>query len=228
MITESVLQTTYSSYASDSETNSDISSLDKDDFLTLLIAQLKNQDPLNPIDNTEFIAQLAQFSSLEQMTLVNENLDEMLESNTDMTDVVSNAMLINYIGKNVTAETDSFTYDGDNAIQLQFVIDSAASYGTLEITDSSGNIKKTVSLDALDEGNYYFEWDGITNLGIEAESGVYSYTIELYDSLGNEVDVSQIFTGVVESVSYIDGEQQLNIGGVFVPFDSVLNIAESK
>ena len=114
MIPESTIPTTYSSYNSDlysAEPNIDVSTLGKNDFLTLLIAQLKHQDPLNPADNTEFIAQLAQFSSLEQMTLMNANLEKSLESNINMTEAVSNAMIINYFGKYVTAETDSFMYD---------------------------------------------------------------------------------------------------------------------
>jgi flagellar basal-body rod modification protein FlgD len=226
MIPESTLPTAYSSYASESETNADISSLGKNDFLKLLIAQLKNQDPLNPADNTEFIAQLAQFSALEQMTLMNGNLEKSLESNTNMTEVVSNAMLINYFGKYATVENDSFVYDGDGSIELKFEIDSAASYGTLEIIDTSGNIIKSVSLDALDSGAYYIEWDGITNKGIQAGPGVYTYSVELFDVAGNEIDVTQMFSGLVESVSYIDGIPQLNVGGVLVPFNNVISITD--
>ena len=149
MMPESIIPTAYSSYGSESEPNVDVSQLGKNDFLTLLIAQLRNQDPLNPASNTEFIAQLAQFSSLEQMTLMNANLEKSLESNINMTEAVSNAMIINYFGKYVTAETDSFIYDGKSPVELRFDLDSVASWGKLEITDESGYIITSVSLDAI-------------------------------------------------------------------------------
>lgn len=228
MMPESIIPTAYSSYGSESEPNVDVSQLGKNDFLKLLIAQLKNQDPLNPASNTEFIAQLAQFSTLEQMTLINANLAQSLENNINMTEAVSNAMIINYFGKYVTAETDSFMYDGKSPVELQFDLDSAASWGTLEITDESGNVIRSVSLDAMEDGANFLEWDGITNMGVKAKSGIYKYSVELYDVLGNEVGVSQMFSGVVEGISYKNGDTQLNIGGVLVPFDRVKDITQNE
>ena len=226
MMPKSIIPTAYSSYGSGSEPNVDVSQLGKNDFLTLLIAQLRNQDPLNPASNTEFIAQLAQFSSLEQMTLMNVNLEKSLENNINMTEAVSNAMIINYFGKYVTAETDSFIYDGNNPVQLRFDLDSVASWGKLEITGESGNIIRSVSLDAMEDGVNFFEWDGLTNTGVQAKSGVYKYTVELYDVSGNEVGVSQMFSGVVDGISFKNGVPQLNIGGVLVPFDRVKDITQ--
>ena len=228
MMPESITPTAYSSYGSESKPNMDVSRLGQNDFLTLLIAQLKNQDPLNPASNTEFIAQLAQFSSLEQMTLMNVNLEKSLESSINMTEAVSNAMIINYFGKYVTAETDSFIYDGKSPVELRFDLDSVASWGTLEITNESGNIITSVSLDAMEDGVNFFEWDGLTNMGVQAKTGVYKYTVELYDVLGNEVEVSQMFSGVVDGISYKNGVPQLNIGGVLVPFDRVKDITQNE
>jgi len=228
MMPESIIPVAYSSYGSESEPNVDVSQLGKNDFLKLLIAQLKNQDPLSPADNTEFIAQLAQFSTLEQMTLINANLAKSLESNINMTEAVSNAMIINYFGKYVAAETDSFMCDGKSPVELQFDLDSAASWGKLEITDESGNVIRSVSLDAMEDGANFLEWDGITNMGVKAKSGVYKYSVELYDVLGNEVGVSQMVSGVVEGISYRNGVTQLNIGGVLVPFDRVKDITQNE
>jgi flagellar basal-body rod modification protein FlgD len=204
----------------------DVSRLGQNDFLTLLIAQLKNQDPLNPASNTEFIAQLAQFSTLEQMTLMNANLEKSLESSVNMTEAVSNAMIINYFGKYVTAETDSFMYEGKSPVELRFDLDSVASWGKLQIIDESGNIIRSVSLDVMEDGVNFFEWDGMTNMGVQAKSGIYKYTVELYDVLGNEVEVSQMFSGVVDGISFKNGVPQLNIGGVLVPFDRVKDITQ--
>ena len=210
------------------ESNFDVSSLGKNDFLTLLLAQLKNQDPLNPTNNTEFVSQLAQFSALEQMTLMNATLEKSLDSNTAMTEAVSNAMIINYFGKYVTAETDSFTYNGKDPVELRFGLDSAVSWGNLEITDESGNIIMSTSLGIMDNGLNTYKWDGVNNIGVKSKSGVYTYTIEAYDFLNYEVGVSQVFSGVVEGISYKDGIPQLNIGGVLVPFDKVKIITENE
>jgi flagellar basal-body rod modification protein FlgD len=208
-----------------SESNMDISTLGKEDFLKLLIAQLKNQDPLNPASNTEFVAQLAQFSSLEQMTAMNTNLEASLNSNTGIAESVSNAMIINYFGKTVTAESEFFAYDGEGTQELQFELERPAAYGTIEVTDEIGNILSSVNLDAMDNGpQFIYEWDGMTSYGTEAKEGVYKYEVKAFDALDNEIGVIHMSTGVVSGISYQGGVTSLNMGGILVPFDKVLNI----
>ncbi len=229
MIPESTISTNYISYESNSTSNGlDVSALGKDDFMRLLFAQLRNQDPLNPADNTEFVAQLAQFSTLEQVTLMNATLEKDLDSNTAMAEAVSNAMIINYFGKYVTAESDTFAYDGENPVELKFDFDSPVSSGELEIIDENGNVILSALMGAMDEGLNTLEWDGVTNLGVNAEPGVYSYNIKAYDSLAQEVGVSQMVTGIVKGISFNDGVTQLNIGGILVPFDKVRVITENE
>ena len=92
--------------------NINTASLGKDDFLKLLIAQLQNQDPLNPADNTEFVAQLAQFSSLEQLTTMNASLEQSIEFNRTVTETINNSMMVNFMGKSVSAESSGFLFDG--------------------------------------------------------------------------------------------------------------------
>ena len=213
---------------SKSKTNFDVSSLGKDDFLTLLIAQLRNQDPLNPADNTEFVAQLAQFSTLEQMTLMNTNLEQSLANNTAMSEAVTNAMVVNYFGKEVAAETDLFTYDGEAGVDLNFNLDRPVSWAKLEITDMAGHFIRTISLGSMEEGINSVGWDGLTNLGVKAQPGEYTYSIEAYDYLENQVGFSQIFYGVVEGITYKDGMAYLNVGGVNVPFDKIRTITDSE
>ena len=103
--------------------NINTASLGKDDFLKLLIAQLQNQDPLNPADNTEFVSQLAQFSSLEQLTTMNSSLEQSIEFNRSVTETINNSMMVNFIGKSVSAESSGFLFDGYNAVELQFELE---------------------------------------------------------------------------------------------------------
>ncbi|MFC1538586.1 flagellar hook assembly protein FlgD [Candidatus Latescibacterota bacterium] len=231
MISTTTIPTNISSSAGllDSKSNMDISTLGKDDFLTLLIAQLRNQDPLNPASNTEFIAQLAQFSSLEQMTLMNGNLEKSLSSNVGIAESISNAMIINYFGKSITAESEYFAYDGGDSAELQFDLERPAAYGTIEITDESGNILTSAALGAMEDGpRFIYEWDGMTTYGVKAKEGIYKYNIKAFDAFDNEINVTQLSSGIVKGISYQDGVTSLNMSGILVPFDKVINITESE
>ena len=109
--------------------NFDIASLGNNDFLKLLLAELQHQDPLDPAGNTEFVAQLAQFSTLEQMTSINSNFEKTFENNTIMSETIRNAMMINFFGKTVSAESNSFMYDGTEPVDIQFNLDKTISSG---------------------------------------------------------------------------------------------------
>jgi flagellar basal-body rod modification protein FlgD len=200
--------------------------LGKNDFLTLLLAELKNQDPLNPADNTEFVAQLAQFSSLEQLTSMNTSLEDNLASNTSMSEAITNAMIINYFGKEVTAETSSFVFDGDSA-KLNFNLDTAAVGGTIKVYDADGNVIQTSTLPIMEAGANTIEWDGLTTSGGTADKGIYTYILSMTDINGDTVEYTQNYTGVVSGISYKDGKPNLNIDGIIVPFDKINAITES-
>jgi len=206
--------------------NIDISSLGKNDFMKLLLAQMQHQDPLNPADNTEFVAQLAQFSSLEQMTTMNTNLEESLKNNSVVAEAVNNAMMISYIGKEITATSSTFFYDGETPVDLTFTADRDISTGTLYIKSQDGLPVLEIALDGFAEGENTVEWNGVTGSGGNAKPGVYSFTIEAFDVLGGSVDNSSSFSGVVDGVSFKKGEAHLKIGSVLVPFSSVHEIKE--
>ena len=200
--------------------------LGENDFMKLLIAQLQNQDPLNPASNTEFIAQLAQFSSLEQLTALNTNLEQSLDFNKSVTESINNAMMVSFIGKTVTAESDEFVYDGMNSVELTFDLDFEISYGKIEIMDDDGLVIRELSLDSMSEGLRSATWEGLTSLGGQAQEGEYAYQVTVYDSVHNEYDASPVFSGVVEGITYKDGTTHLDINGMLVPFDKVMHIID--
>jgi len=208
--------------------NVDLASLGKDDFLTLLLAELKHQDPLNPADNTEFIAQLAQFSSLEQMTEMNSNLEKTLENNTMMAEAINNAMMINYFGKQITTSTELFNYNGSDPVQLKFDLASELNTGEVHILDTTGTTIQTIPIDELASGSNMVEWDGIKNTGATASAGVYYFEVEAVDNDDNRIEVTPIFTGLIDGISYVDGVAYFKIGEVLVPLDKVHQIATDK
>lgn len=143
--------------------------LGKDDFLTLLVAQLEHQDPLDPQDNTEFIAQMAQFSSLEQQITTNEKLESLLSFNQ----TIEQLSAFNLLGQTVVANHDSFTL-GTDTVELGFTLDQPAESVTLAILDSSGSVVTTFAFAAAESGTTFTSWDGTDSSGSSMPEGEYS------------------------------------------------------
>ncbi len=236
MMTQSTVPTIYDYYGSMSVASSDEaapeetkenSKLGKEDFMTLLLVELQNQDPLNPMDNTEFVAQLAQFSSLEQMVQMNDTLEENLALSEEMNSAISTNTVINYFGKNITAETSDFIFPGeeDSKLELIFELEKDIISGTLTIKDAEGETVLTKHMEDFEAGLTAYVWDGIMNDGELAESGMYSYDIEAYNSDGDEVGITYLYNDVVTGIYYEDGEAYLNLNGVEVALSDVRAIA---
>ncbi len=216
-----------SSDAATTQTTLDAESLGKDDFLKLLLAELKYQDPLNPAENTEFVAQLAQFSSLEQMTQVNTNLEKSLETNNAMVDTVSNAMMISYFGKAVEVESAELVYDGESEeTNLRFELDDASISTKINILNADGATIRSLDVGALEAGENAVVWDGMKNSGVFAAEGVYSFEVVAKDSSGEELTYTPLTTGIVQGLSKKEDGTYLNIGGIYVLFDKVRRVAE--
>ena len=118
----------------------------RESFLTLLITQLQNQDPLNPMNNEDFVAQLAQFSSLEQLQGVNTQLETLNMVNPSM----NNASMVNLLGQDVVAISDTFHYSGEGSTEIHYNASSAITSGSVVIQNEDGDVVATLPLDAAD------------------------------------------------------------------------------
>ena len=124
--------------------------LGKDDFLNLLITQLQNQDPLNPTDSTEFTAQLAQFSSLEQLSNVNDNLEQL----QDFQASINNSQAVTLIGKEITAKGNFLSLTADKQVGCDFSLEENAAVVVVSIYDSTGEFVKSFQSENLKAGEH--------------------------------------------------------------------------
>lgn len=154
--------------------------LGKDDFLQLLVAQLQNQDPLNPSDPTEFTAQLAQFSSLEQLFEVNENLTGLASANAGMERMTA----IGMIGKEVVVAGSAFSV-GQGDVSLGYRLDQTARSVALQVTNDKGQIVAQLPGSEVGPGNHFLSWDGLGLNGQPLPTGHYSLSV-LAEGTGDE------------------------------------------
>lgn len=194
--------------------------LDKDTFLRLLTTQLQNQDPLNPMANEDFIAQLAQFSSLEQLQGVNGQLETLNIVNSSM----NNASMVNLLGQEVVAYSDTFHYSGSGEQEIMFDAASGFENATVTIRDEEGNVVDTVTLGANDEGEGSFMWDGEGISGTQPE-GNYTFTVTATDANGNEVSVAGMIRGIVDEMSFANGAAEPSVDGVPVSIGNIIRLA---
>ena len=193
--------------------------LGRDDFLKLFLAQLNHQDPLNPMDSTQFSSQLAEFSSLEQLFNVNENL----ESLKDLQDNSSRFQALDLIGKDIEAE--------GNIIYLKSGVTSSGSFSindsadcTVLITDSEGYSVREIPLGTLESGKHSFDWDGRDMNGELVNSGIYAFEITAQTQSGEIIAAESRVYGQVDRVSLEGAEPLLYVGEVPVSLSQVLDV----
>ena len=200
--------------------------LDKDDFLKLLVAKLSNQDPLSPMGDEDFVAQLAQFSSLEQLKNMNDNLTQDIQWNYLLSQTISNTMATSLIGRTIRADSSMLYLETGGTADLAVGLDRAASELTITIKDQNGNVVRTMTERGLNEGDHVFTWDGADDSGVQAPSGGYTVSVTALDGEGNSFTPRQFVEGKVDGVTYRDGIALLSIDGQLLPLASVLEVKE--
>ena len=191
------LGTTYNKpgYETSSYTNSH--ELGQEDFLTLLIEQLKNQDPLNPIDSVEFSAQLAQFASLEQLFTMNDSLSSIEET------LYSQGQddILQLIGKTVKASDNTILIKDNTVSSGSYILEAGADV-TISIYDSNGSEIWSIYQGWQEAGEHDVEWEGRDSSGEMLEEGTYTFEVTAKDADGNYVTANTYITGEVTGVTY--------------------------
>ncbi len=191
-------------------------------FLTLLTTQLRNQDPLSPLDSNEFTAQLTQLSGVEQQLLTNDLLTSLLAAQQG--GGLGGAS--NYIGKDATAAW-SATELTDGQASWSYELATGAAAAKLEILDGSGKVVWTGDAPARAEGVHDFEWDGKTTAGSQLpDGGVYTLKVSAQNTSGGTVDSQVLTRGRVTGIELYDGQPYLTIGQSIVPLSAVIALDE--
>jgi flagellar basal-body rod modification protein FlgD len=183
--------------------------LGRDDFLKMFLAQLKAQDPLNPMEGSEFSVQLAQFSSLEQLFNVNDNLETLRTGQNDD----SRFQVLGLIGKEVLAEGALLSLEEEGEVRGGFSLNQAGNCSVL-ISDSEGYPVREMDLGVLDAGQHPFAWDGCDEEGNRLTSGIYYFDIAAVDESGSSLPVSTRIMGEVSRVDLSEGEPLLYVGSI--------------
>ena len=194
----------------------------RDAFLKLLVAQLKNQDPLKPQDNSAFVAELAQFSSLEQSMGVNDKLNQMMLQNQGM----ANSNVVNMVGQVATVKGSLVTTDGSGlGVPLAFKQDLGSANTVVQIQDANGRVVRTLDLGERPAGISRITWDGRSDDGIVQPAGTYAVAIQAKDEDGGTVVVSQETSGTITGVAFDKGYPVLHLSnGVSAPVSDLLRV----
>lgn len=193
----------------------------KDEFLQLLVAQLKNQDPMNPMNSEEFAAQLAQFSSLEQLIEMNETLSGQGEVNAAMVDLMNASSALGVIGKQVLATGDTVQVTGDGQDTVTVGVGGTGGQGELRILDQNGTVVGTRDLGFVGPGRKEI------TLGAAAEGlepGQYSYELNVVGEDGRAVEVQTFARMQIDGVRYGPGGPMLISGNLEIPLGSVVEV----
>ena len=196
--------------------------LGKDDFLRLLVTQLQYQDPLNPADSAQFTAQLAQFSSLEQLGNINDNIGGLQLSQT----ALNNSQAVNFIGKTVTSSGNSIHLTDGVSDDLQFELGADAKAVFMNIYDAAGNYVKTIESGALSAGEQTLKWGGADQAGNKVSDGAYTFEVAAVDADDNMVNTKTFTSGMVTGVTFKNGSLCLLAGNKEIPVDTVIQITE--
>ena len=196
--------------------------LGKNDFLFMLITQLKAQNPLNPMDSTAFTAQLAQFSSLEQLNNVNESLGYLMLYQSS----INNSQAVNFIGKSVKAYGDSIQLTDGVSDNINIDLSADASKVTVDIYDSDDNLIKTIESENLDAGEQNINWDGTDNDGNQVADGLYTFEVSSTDNNGDQVGVSTFLTARITGITFKDGITYLLAGEREIPIGNIIEVLE--
>ncbi len=216
--------------------------LGQEDFLLMLVTQLNNQDPLNPLEGHEFAAQLAQFTSVEQLLSLNDTLAGQSEMFTLLAETMSDSLMAqgemltrladslnrssatDLIGLSVDVPGNAVVWGGAEPASLAFELGAPATAVQVTIRNENGEAVRTLTLDGLEAGLHDAPWDGTDADGNPLPEGLYTFDIQATDADGNPINATPLMQGIVDRVGFGPGGVVVWVNGQPVNYNDIRSI----
>ena len=195
--------------------------LGKDDFLKLLLVELKYQDPTEPMDSEKILSQTSQLAALEASENTNKALEELAKSLGSSRDFSTIAA----IGKLADTGSNAVVYEEGSLPKFELYFAEDIKSGTVEVLDSDGNIISTLPVDSGSKGIHSFEWDGKNSRGEKVDEGIYYITAKYSDTNDVSHD-TRVGVYPIESVRFDEGETLVKIGSSYIPFTDIKEVIQ--
>jgi flagellar basal-body rod modification protein FlgD len=199
--------------------------LGKDEFLQLLVAQLRHQDPLSPLDGAEFTAQLAQFSSVEQLISLNERLDMVAVLDQAVLQAVNVNAALGLIGRKVHAYGNEVAISSTGEGSITFAVGGAGGHATLRLFDDAGREVASADLGTLSGGRHEIDLSRVTG-GLAP--GKYTFRVDVVTADGAVVEVTTFTSGIVTGVRHGSRGPMLVVGPFEIPLGDIAEVVTSS
>lgn len=205
----------------------DKGAIGRDGFMRLLLAQLRNQDPQNPLESHEFASQLAQFTSVEQLFKINENLNRNLDLDLKLSQSIGNSLATTIVGKNLRAIGNQISLKKGSVSEVYITLPKAVSKITISIYDSNDTLVRKEDLDIRTAGDHTYIWDGKNNADVEMTDGIYTFSVDAAGSNGNSIPISFFMGGHITGVKFnSDNATMFLVGALNINVSDVVMITE--
>ena len=198
--------------------------LDRTTFLRLLTTQLQHQDPMNPMNNEEFVAQLATFASLEQLMQMKDSMDSVSMGMASM----NNVAMVDLMGKDVVARGSAVHYKGSGDKELHYQA-AVPMEGTIcNIYDDKGKMIRTLEVGDVSPGEGSVAWNGRDSTGKKVDEGDYAFKFVSRDASGDFLQVQGLVVGQVTEMDYSSGEPQPAVDGIPISLGDIVRMLVHK
>lgn len=198
--------------------------LDKDAFFKLMLTQMKNQDPTNPMQSHEMAAQLAQFSSLEQLNNIGKGIDELGKAQTGQGQFGA----LSFIGKKVSGDASKVARAaGDTEHGFNFTLAGDAQKVKIQVKDATGKVVRTLEPGEMKKGSNSIRWNGLTDEGLPARAGEYRFNVEAVASNGAKVFSKSQFEGRITGIDFTPQGPNVIVNGQSIKLSDVKKIEEA-
>jgi flagellar basal-body rod modification protein FlgD len=202
--------------------------IDQEAFLNLLVTQMRNQDPLEPMDNMDFTTQTTAFAQLEQMTNTNKGMDKMVELTNNVYQANQGLGISQgFIGKTVEYNTNTVKIDNGVPSPISFYAEEAGQSGTIKIINASDELVGMITMsEGVKKGQNDLPWDGKGLGNVDLQDGTYYFQATATTETGKDVGIATYSEGKVDGVTVTGGKMYFRVNNGLVPADSVYSVKE--